>query len=135
MPTYQFLSEQWLEEARAIRASYADQEASIGQAIRVNLVVVDVPFGDGSLQAHADTTTGELVLETGHLEGPDLTVTMGYDIAKAMLVDENPQAGMQAFMQGKIKVDGDISKLLALQSMAPTPAAVEIAGRIRAITE
>ncbi len=135
MPTYQFLSDEWLEEARSIRADFEGQEASIGHAIRINLIVVEVPFGEGSLQAHADTTTGELVLDTGHLEGPDLTVTVGYEIAKAMLVEDNPQAGLQAFMQGKIKVDGDISKLLALQSMTPTPAAVAIAERIRAITE
>jgi hypothetical protein len=135
VPTYQFLSDEWLEEARSIRADFEGQEASIGHAIRINLIVVEVPFGEGSLQAHADTTTGELVLDTGHLEGPDLTVTVGYEIAKAMLVEDNPQAGLQAFMQGKIKVDGDISKLLALQSMTPTPAAVAIAERIRAITE
>jgi putative sterol carrier protein len=41
---------------------------------------------------------------------------------------------MQAFMSGKIKVDGDIAKLLALQSITPDPTAAEIASRILAMT-
>ena len=33
----------------------------------------------------------------------------------------NPQAGMQAFMAGKIKVQGDMTKLMAMQQGAPDP--------------
>ena len=38
-------------------------------------------------------------------------------------------------MQGKIKVEGDIAKLMALQCAAPDPTAAEIAARIQAMTE
>ena len=55
-------------------------------------------------------------METGHLESPDLTITIGYDTAKAILVDGDAQAAMQAFLGGKIKVDGDITKMIALQT-------------------
>jgi hypothetical protein len=53
-----------------------------------------------------DTTEGDMKMDFGHLESPDLTVTLDYDTAKAILVEGNPQAGMQAFMAGKIKVAG-----------------------------
>ena len=85
--------------------------------------------------AHVDTSTGELVLDTGHIDPVDLTVSLDYDVAKAILVEGNPQAGIQAFMSGKIRVEGDIAKLMALQSATPDPAAAEIAARILAITE
>ena len=52
-------------------------------------------------------------MDTGHIEGADLTVTLDYATAKAILVDGNPQAGMQAFMAGKIKVQGDMTKMMA----------------------
>jgi len=55
--------------------------------------------------------------------------------AKALLVEGDPQAGMQAFMAGKIKVDGDMSKLMALQATPPDPTSQEIASRIRSITQ
>ena len=42
---------------------------------------------------------------------------------------------MQAFMSGKIKVQGDMAKLMAMQQGAPDPKAAEIAARIQAITD
>ena len=135
MATYLFLSDEWLDEARAIRAEYEGRGATIEHSVRMNLIVVEVPFGEGSVHAHVDTSTGELVLDVGHIDPVDLKVTIGYDIARALLVEGNPQAGLQAFMQGKIKVEGDIAKLMALQTVSPDPSAAEMAARIQAITE
>lgn len=135
MATYQFLSDEWLAEAQAIRAEFDGQGATIVHSIRMNLVISEVPFGEGAVHAHADTSGGDLVLDVGHIDPADLKVTLDYEIAKAILVEGNPQAGIQAFMQGKIKVEGDIAKLLALQSMAPDPTTAEIGARIQAMTE
>ena len=135
MATFLFLSDDWLDEARAIRAEYEGRGSTIEHSVRMNLVVVEVPFGEGSVHAHVDTSTGELVLDVGHIDPVDLKVTIGYDIARALLVEGNPQAGLQAFMQGKIKVEGDIAKLMALQTVSPDPSAAEMAARIQAITE
>jgi len=131
---YPFLSDEWVEEARKIR------EANPGASqtphkVRMNQVVTDVPFGDGTINAHMDSSSGELHMDTGHLDGPDLTVTLDYTTAKAILVDGNPQAGMQAFMAGKIKVQGDMTKLMAMQSAPPSPEAAEVAKKIQEITE
>jgi putative sterol carrier protein len=103
--------------------------------MRMNLNVTDVPFGAGSMEAHLDTSAGALELELGHITPVDLTVTLDYGTAKAILVEGNPAAGMQAFMAGRIKVDGDMSKLMALQGAAPDPTAAEVANRLREITE
>src|SRR3546814_10983472 len=87
----------------------------------MNQVVTDVPFGDGTINAHMDTSSGEMEMDLGHLDEADLTVTLDYAPAKAILVDGNPQAGMQAFMAGKIKVPGDMTKLMAMQQGTPDP--------------
>jgi putative sterol carrier protein len=83
-----------------------------------------------------DTSSGELVLDVGHLEVQDLKVTVDYDTAKAILVEGNPQAGMQAFMAGKVRVEGDMAKLMALQTApaASDSSAAELATRLRDIT-
>lgn len=132
---YPFLSDEWIEEAHAIRAEFEDGSPTIGHAVRMNLVVTEIPFGDEHLQAHMDTTNGELTIDKGHVESADLTVTVDYLTAKAILVDRNPQAGMQAFMAGKIRVEGDMTKLMALQAAPPDERAGEMAERLRAITE
>lgn len=129
-----FLSDEWIEEARRIRAEYRGQTQPIPHAVRMNLVVTEVPFGPGEVLAYLDTSDGEIDLETGHLESPDLSVTVDYATAKAILVEGNPQAGMQAFMSGKVQVQGDMAKLLVLQTAPPDPSAQEMALRLREIT-
>jgi SCP-2 sterol transfer family len=133
---YPFLSDEWLEEARRIRAEYEGKSVPFPHPVRMNLVVTGAPFGDKDIDAHMDTSSGELVLDVGHLETPDLKVTVDYETAKAILIDGNPAAGMQAFMAGKIKVDGDMGKLLALQSapVGAESAAAQMANRLKEIT-
>src|ERR1700679_1500304 len=69
---YPFLSDEWLEEARKIRAEYEGTSVPFPHVVRMNLVVTTVPFGDHDIDAHMDTSSGNLILEVGHLEAPDL---------------------------------------------------------------
>ena len=135
MAKYPFLSDEWLVQAKKIREEYRGKGQTVPHVVRMNQVITNVPFGEGTIQAHMDTSSGELELDTGHLENPDLTVTLDYDTAKAILVEGNPQAGMQAFMAGRVKVEGDMTKLMVMQSVAPDPTAAEAAARIKDITE
>jgi putative sterol carrier protein len=135
---YQFLSDEWLAETRRIREEYRDHTPAVTVPIRMNQVINEVPFGDGIIKAYVDTTTGILDVELGHLEAPDLTITLSYATAKAILVDGDAAQAMNAFMSGRIKVDGDITKLIALQTAgtgaAANPAAAEVVRRIQAMT-
>ncbi|MDA8267556.1 MAG: SCP2 sterol-binding domain-containing protein [Actinomycetota bacterium] len=133
MTQYQFLSDEWVAEARKIREEH-DGAGSVPHKVRMNLVITEVPFGDAPVDAHMDTTTGEMRLDLGHLDDPDLKVTVDYATAKSILIEGNPQAGMQAFMAGKIKVEGDLSKLMALQAAPPDVNAQHIAQRLKDIT-
>ena len=132
MPAYPFLSDEWLDEARKIRAEYEGKTPPFPHKVRMNLVVTAVPFSEDDILAHMDTSSGELVLDTGHLDEQDLKVTVDYDTAKAILIEGNPQAGMQAFMAGKVRVEGDMAKLMALQASpaAGDSNAAEMAARL-----
>ena len=48
-----------------------------------------------------------------------------------MIVDNNPQAAMQAFMAGKIKLQGDMTKAMAMQSGPVDP---DLTKKIQEIT-
>jgi putative sterol carrier protein len=137
MASYPFLSDEWLDAARKIREEYAGKTPPIAQSVKMNLVVTAVPFSDKDIDAHLDTSSGELLLETGHLDAPDLKITVDYDTAKAILIEGNPQAGMQAFMAGKVRVEGDMAKMMMLQSQpaATDSSAAEMAAKLRDITE
>ena len=140
MPQYPFLSEKWIAEARKIRDEYGHALKG-APPIAMNLVITEVPFGSGSLDAHLDSSSGQLALDEGHLEKPDVSISTDYATATAVFVDQDPAAVMQAFMSGKIRVQGDLGKLLALQELASGDSpedvqlAKDIAQRVKAITK
>ncbi len=141
MAKYPFLSDEWIIAAKEIYEAHRGEAPPLPVTLRANLNITDVPFGASPLRAHLDNSTGELELEVGHLEKPDVTLTLGYDTAKAQIVNQDSQALVQAFMGGRIKVDGDLSKVLALAAGAGaggSPAAEvaqEVAGQLQQITE
>jgi len=88
--------------------------------------------------------TSERETELGHVADPDLTVTLGYDLARTLIVDQKPEVAAKAWMAGRIRTDGDLSKLLptgdpmalvdAATEAPADPIATEIRARIRAAT-
>jgi hypothetical protein len=130
-----FLSDEWMTEARAIREKYQGQTPPITASMKINLVVNEAPFGDGPVHGHLDTSSGELVMEQGNLDGADVTLTTDYATAKALFVDQDPTVAMQAFMTGKITVQGDMMKLMAMQTAIPqNDVTAQISEEIKAIT-
>ena len=138
-----FLSEDWISAAREIRTRYADQAPTTTASVRVNLNISEVPFDDGYLEAHLDTSSGRLEMELGHLDEADATVTTDYATAKNLVVYQDQGALMQAFMGGKVKIQGDGAKLMALAAAGQTAGASseaallagKIADEIKAITQ
>lgn len=112
---FPFLSEEWIKEARKLRQEVKESAGPLQASIRINQIVEDLPFQEGELRTYVDTSQGFLDIELGELAEPDVTVTIDYATAKALFVDMNPQIAIEAFMTGKIRVTGDLSKLLALQ--------------------
>jgi SCP-2 sterol transfer family len=133
---HRFLSVEWIDAVRTIRERHASDAAPIPTALRINLVVNDGPFADEPITSYVDTTSGELVMELGQLDDPDVTVTTDYETAKSLFLASDPATGMQAFMAGKLVVQGDMTKLVILPTLAATdPAARAASEEIRAITE
>ncbi|MGI8762681.1 MAG: SCP2 sterol-binding domain-containing protein [Ilumatobacteraceae bacterium] len=130
-----FLSNEWIEEARAVRASHEDDAPPVPVSIRMNQVITEVPFGDGTVYSYVDTTSGVLLLELGQLEEAEVTITTDYETARSIFVEQDFGLAMQAFMAGKIRVQGDMMKLMALQAAAPVDAQAQVvAEEIKAIT-
>ena len=102
MAKYPFLSEEWTQAAKALREEAGDAGSVVPGSVKMNLVITEVPFGDGNIDAHLDTSAGQIDMDLGHLDNPEVKVTLDYTTAKAILIENNPQAGMQAFMAGKM---------------------------------
>ena len=133
--TYAFLSPEWVSAARAIREKYADEASRVTTSIRMNQIITDAPFGDSAIEIFVDSSSGSVELEFGSLDQPDLIVTTDYETARSILVEQDAAAAMQAFMTGRIKVEGDLTKMMAMQmSMPADDVARQISTEIRDIT-
>lgn len=108
MAQHQFLSDEWLEAAKAIADEHGG--GAVPSGVSLNVVVTGGPQGDRELH-FADGN-----FATGLLDDAPTKLTVPYTVARAMFVEGNQQAAMQAFMGGQIKVEGDMTKLMAMQS-------------------
>lgn len=138
MPRHEFLNPEWIEAALAIRDEYADRVEPTSMTVRLNLVITRVPFGEKTIRACVDTSEGSTIPILGQLDPADATIILRHELAKSLLLGRDPSAAMTAFLLGQIKVEGDITKLMALQATSPSAEAktlaVEVRDRVYAIT-
>jgi hypothetical protein len=116
---HEFLSDDWFAIVDQLVAEYG-AEAPSGADILMNLVVVDTPFGQ-ERHMHVGARNGRAHYGIGHLPDADVTLTTDYATAKEIFVSGDPQAGMAAFFAGKVKIQGDLAKLMAAQAAGAGP--------------
>lgn len=107
-----FLSDDWASDVTAALNSHQGFKNAIGDAdLGIQFTTTDAP--DGEVAYYLKTGGGDATLALGNLEGADVTVNQGYDTASAISKGElNTQT---AFMTGKLKVSGNLAKLMMHQ--------------------
>ena len=123
----EFLTKAWIDAlGAALEAS--DDHTLRDIELTLQQVVKDAPDGDVAYWLTFDR--GSVSGDLGHAADADVTFAMDHETAIALARAElNHQA---AFMQGKLKVTGNMGKLLqqqaALTALAPAMAAIGGAG-------
>lgn len=123
----EFLSDEWFAKVDELRAEAGDIEAPAALA---DLVINITISGDNEQQM---ALVGGMI-EKGHKDGAPTTMILPADLAKRIFIEGDQSAGMQGFMSGQIRIEGDMSKLMALQTAQPTASQVELMKKIAAIT-
>ena len=133
MAKHPFLSDEWFATVEQLVQQHG-AEAPNQVTIVMNVTVTDTPFGDERM-LHLGARNGQGHWGVGHAEQADVTLTTDYDTAKRILLAvDDPTAGLQAFMEGKVKVQGDMAKLMAAQA-AGAQGNRALSEAIQAITE
>lgn len=133
MTKHPFLSDPWFDEVRRLHDA-AGGAAPEGAEVRMNMMIQSTPF-DGDLPMHLAVAGGRADWGKGHLDDAEVTLTLAYDTAKAIFVEGDPQAAIEAFMAGRIIVQGDITKLMVMQPTGPGSAGSELTKALQEITE
>ena len=104
-----FLSPEWLSEVTtALENHQGFQEAARGMELAIQFNVLESPLGDTGY--HLMITPQAITIALGVREDLDITISQNYETAAAIMKgDLNVQS---AFITGKIKVSGNLAKLM-----------------------
>jgi putative sterol carrier protein len=110
-----YLTDEWASAVtEALNSSDDFKYAAANQTVKLQQVVTDTPGGDeAKYYFRIEGGTAEVAL--GELADAEATLTQNYDTSVAILKEElNAQ---NAFMQGKLKIQGNMMKLMQLQGV------------------
>lgn len=124
-----YLTQEWLDEFKSV--SNATQPERPGVSARMQYTITSAPTGDVSYYwVIVDGTLTEAQL--GETTDTDFTITMAYD--DAVKVQKGEVDTNAAFMQGKMKVSGNMAKLLSLLPLTNSPEYKKLEEEMRATT-
>ena len=128
MPKY--LSEEWHKEFQRLWNDLLPDRP--GTSARTQNKITGGPDGDEAY--YWVIQDGKLVESSlGELADAEFTMTMGWD--DSVKVQKGDLDANAAFMQGKMKVSGNMAKLLSLLPLTNSPEYKQLQEDIRAVTE
>jgi putative sterol carrier protein len=124
-----YLSQEWLDESRELAK---DQPERPGASAKMQYVVTGGP--DGDVKYYWVLENGKLLESSlGEIADADFTMTSTYEDSVAIAKGELDANA--AFMQGKMKVTGNMGKLMQLMPLTMSPEYQALGEKVRGITE
>jgi putative sterol carrier protein len=109
-----FLTEQWAEELQQTLNSSDDfKAAAAAKEVRVQQVVTGAP--EGEVKYYVSLEDGRARIGIGELADADATIAQRYETAAA--ISRGDLGAQQAFVQGQLKITGNLMKLMQLQGV------------------
>src|SRR5687767_13470998 len=125
---YPFLSPTWFDKVDELIARAGDLEIPPEmKAVTLNVTITG-PGGD------AEVNIENGVIARGHRPGAPTTLALSTELARKVFVDGDMAAGVQAFLTGEMKADGDLAKLVAMSTVEPSERQKALTREIAAIT-
>ena len=126
MPKY--LSQEWMDAGRELAQEFPERP---GASARMQYVVTGGPEGD--VKYYQVIENGKM-LDSQLGEDPDAEFTLTLSYADSVAVQKGELDANAAFMQGKVKVTGNMGKLMALMPLTQSSEYKAIASELAANT-
>jgi putative sterol carrier protein len=124
-----WLTQEWLDESTELAQSQPERP---GATARLQYVITGTP--DGDVQYYWIVEDGKLLEnKLGELSDAEVSLTESYE--DAMAIQKGELDANAAFMQGKIKVGGDVAKLMALLPITMSSEFAEFQKAVLEMTE
>jgi alkyl sulfatase BDS1-like metallo-beta-lactamase superfamily hydrolase len=124
-----YLSQEWLDETAKLGESQPERP---GASARMQYVVTGGPEGD--IKYYWILENGKLLeSKLGELPDADFTMTLSYE--DSVKVQQGQLDANAAFMQGRMKVTGNMGKLMSLMPLTNSPEYKALQEEVRGITD
>ena len=124
-----YLTQEWIDETRALAESQPERP---GASARMQYVVTGGP--DGDIKYYWILQDGKLLESSlGDAPDPDFTMTLSYD--DSVKVQKGELDANAAFMQGRMKVAGNMAKLMQLMPLTNSPEYKALQEEVRKVTD
>ncbi|MGH9298067.1 MAG: SCP2 sterol-binding domain-containing protein [Acidimicrobiales bacterium] len=124
-----WLTQEWLDEGKKLAEGQPERP---GATARMQYVVTGGP--DGDVKYYWVLDNGKLIdSKVGELDDAEVTLTQSYD--DAMRIQKGELDANAAFMQGRVRVTGNMAKLMSLLPITNSPEYKQLQTEILEITE
>jgi putative sterol carrier protein len=106
-----YLSQQWADEFNTRLAEDSIRAAFKGKNATIQNVITETPHGE--VRYWLRITDGTPSVGLGDLENAEVTIKQSYDTATQ--INKGETDGQRAFMQGKVKINGKMMKMMQLR--------------------
>lgn len=125
---FEFLSDEWFTKVDELIAGAGDLQIPEPMKTAEVNITVKRPSGDTKLFMK------DGLFQRGHEPSFTTTLTLDEAIARKIFVEGDTAAGVQAFLEGKIQVEGDLAKVVAMQTVEPSESQKALTRKIAALT-
>ncbi len=125
---HEFLSNEWFAKVDELIAKAGDLKIPAEmKAVEVNITVKSAA-GDKQIFLK------DGLFSPGHQPTATTKLTLSEALARKIFIEADAAAGVQAFLAGEMQVEGDIAKLVAMQTVEPSDPQKKLTKDIAAIT-
>ena len=111
-----YLSEDWAKSVtEAVNSNDSFKQQAAGKNVKLQYVITTT---DGEVQYFTELKDGQAQVGIGQIDDPEATLSSDYETSAALF--RNELNATAAYMSGKLKIQGDLMKLMQLQGLVNT---------------
>lgn len=125
----QFLSSTWFDKLDELNANAG--ELNLSPTLADLVINITINHADSPILLHLKSGK----LSKNHTEHAISTISIDKDTLSKVILDNDTDAAIEAFMTGKIRIDGDMAQVMALQSAKPSQEQKALYKQIKEMTD
>lgn len=123
-----FLTDAWFDQVETL----GNEAGELNLPPALGSMIINLKVSDAEKDIEANFADG--LLHRGLNDKATTTLLLDRDLLQSIITDFDMNEIMGAFMSGKIRVEGDMSQLMAVQTARPSTEQKELFNKIKTMT-